>query len=97
METDIARCGQSSQSNRPNPTKREGRAMRVKKLRKLTLGESMKLLLLAGQLEEQVDGTLADLVRRIASGDDSAMAPTTDRLIEIGRPELAERLKKLLK
>lgn len=38
--------------------------MRVKKLRKLTLGESMSLLLLAGRIEEQVDGTLADLVRR---------------------------------
>ena len=71
--------------------------MRVKKLRKLTLGEPMSLLLLAGQIEEQVDGTLADLVRKIASGDDTAMVPATDRLIEIGRPELAERMKRLLK
>ena len=70
--------------------------MRPKKMPKLTLEESMTLLLLAADIERDVDADLAGLVRRVASGDDTAMVPMTDRLIEIGRPELAERLKKLL-
>jgi hypothetical protein len=69
---------------------------RQKKLRKLTLGESMALFLLAGDIEETVDADLANLVRRCAGGDDTALVPAVDRLKEIGRDDQAERLKKLL-
>lgn len=68
--------------------------MRVKKMKKLTLSESMTLLLLAGEIEEQVDADLAGLVRRVAAGDDTALAPAVDRLKELGREEEAERLKR---
>jgi hypothetical protein len=67
-----------------------------KRLRKLTFEESCNLLLLAGRLRKEVDGTLADLVERVVAGDDTALVPMADRLIELGRPEMAERLKTLL-
>lgn len=66
------------------------------KLRKLKLMESMQLLLLAGRIEKEVDVDLAGLVRRVASGDDSALVPMIDRFIEIGRPDDAERIRKLV-
>ena len=71
--------------------------MRPRKLRRLTLNESMTLLLLAGRIEEEIDADLAGLVRRVAAGDDTALVPAVDRLKELGREEQAERLKKMLK
>lgn len=67
--------------------------MRVKKMRQLTFGEWMQMMLLAGEVERQYGSDLADLFRRVAGGDDSALVPCVDALIEVGRPELAERLK----
>lgn len=69
---------------------------RQRTLRRLTLSESMTLLLLAGRIEVEVDADLAGLVRRCAGGDDTALVPAVDRLKELGRDGQAERLRKLL-
>lgn len=66
------------------------------KLRKLTVLESATMLALADRVEAEVDATLADLYRRVARGDDTAMTPAVDRLIELGRDSDAERLKRLV-
>lgn len=63
-------------------------------MRRLSLGESMSLLILAGRLEKEVDADLAALVRRVVKGDDSALVGAVDRLKELGRDDDAERLKK---
>ena len=68
--------------------------MRARKMRRLTLGERVNLLLLAGRMRTEVDATLAALVERVAGGDDTALVPAVDRLKELGREEDAERLKK---
>jgi hypothetical protein len=67
--------------------------MRPRKMRKLTLGEQMSLLLLAGRLEREVDETLAGLIRQVVKGDDTALVGAVDRLKELGRDDDAERLK----
>lgn len=69
---------------------------RQRKLRKLTLAESVGLMLLAGRIRDEVDATLAELVERCAGGDDAALVPAVDRLHELGRDDQAARLKKLL-
>ena len=66
------------------------------KLRKLTLGEWMSLMLLAGRIEREVDSTLADLVRSVAGGNDGALVGLIDRLIDLERHADAERLKRLI-
>jgi hypothetical protein len=67
-----------------------------KKLRRLALNESITLAILAARIREKTDPTLADLIDQVAAGDDSAMVPAVDRLIELGREELAARLKALV-
>lgn len=69
---------------------------RQQKLRRLTLGEQMSLLLLAGRIEAEVDRDLGGLILKVAGGDDTALVPAVDRLIELGRHEQAERFKKLV-
>lgn len=69
---------------------------RQPKLRKLTVLESAAMLALADRVEAEVDATLAALYRRVARGDDSAMTPAVDRLIELGRVDDAERLRRLV-
>ena len=71
--------------------------MQPKKMRRLSVIESATMLALADRVEREVDPTLAELYRRIAHGDDTAMVPAVDRLKEIGREADAERLKKMLK
>lgn len=65
------------------------------KWRKLTQGECLRLSLLACRMA-QIDRTAADLMSRIAEGDDTACLGLVDRLHEIGRHEQAERLNTLL-
>ena len=69
----------------------------MKTFPKLTMLESMTLLLLAGRMETELhDATLADLIRKVASGDDTALVGACDRLREIGRDADADRLQKLI-
>lgn len=54
------------------------------------------LVLAAGRIRREVDGIAADLLERVAEGDRTALALLSDRLEEIGRPDQAERFRKLL-
>lgn len=67
-----------------------------KKFRKLTRMESLQLLLVAGRLRTEVDTDLGLLIERVAGGDDTALLPAVDRLIELDRPEIATQLKRLV-
>jgi hypothetical protein len=63
-------------------------------IRPFTLAESVRLVALAGHMRG-IDAGLADLTLRLAGGDDSALPAFYDRLLIIGRPELADRLRAL--
>jgi hypothetical protein len=71
--------------------------MKPRKMRRLSVIESATMLALADRVEREVDATLAELYRRVAHGDDTALVPAVDRLKELGREDDAERLKKMLK
>lgn len=64
-------------------------------LRPLTHAEASRMLELVPALTA-VDVRLAKAIAAVALGDDSVMDELHDRLNVIGRPELADRLRKLL-
>lgn len=65
-------------------------------LRKLTGDEVLGLLLLAGRIEDEIDAEMGHAVRRVAQGDDSALAQVYDRLAACGRLDQAEQIKRLV-
>lgn len=64
-------------------------------MRRLTLREVIALSVIAAQVRHEVDPTLADLINEVAEGRESALVPAVDRLLELGRDDQAERLKKI--
>jgi hypothetical protein len=64
--------------------------------RKFTPEESTQVWLLALQIRRDVDEQLGRLLQRLANGDDSVLPGIHDRLNVIGRPEVADRLHKLI-
>lgn len=65
-------------------------------LRRLTVLERISLQLAAGRIRREVDVALADALDHVAAGDDAALADVHDRLNVIGRPEDADRIRRLL-
>lgn len=64
--------------------------------RKFTLTESVRLIQLAYLIRRDIDAQTADLVERLAGGDDTALPLLHDRLNVIGRPEAADTIRRLV-
>lgn len=65
-------------------------------MKRLTLREVIALAVIAADVRHKVDPTLADLINEVAEGRHDALTPAVDRLIELGRDEQAERLKRIV-
>ena len=65
-------------------------------LRPLELRESLHLLRLGIQVRDTIDRQAGQLLLAVAGGDDAALAPLHDRLIEIGRQDIADGLRNLI-
>lgn len=64
--------------------------------RHFTLTESVRLVNLSAAISRDVDAELGDLLARLAGGDDSVLPAFHDRLNILNRPELADRLRRLI-
>lgn len=64
--------------------------------RRWTLAEYVALVLIAGRLRAEVDAELGDLCERLARGERGLFPALHDRLLIVGRPELADRLRALV-
>lgn len=69
--------------------------MRVRKLKPLTQAEARKWALTAAGWRAK-DTEAANLMMRVAQGDDSALIPLADRLREIGQEKAADAVHRLL-
>lgn len=69
--------------------------MRVKMLKPLTQAEALKWSLTAARMRAK-DAVAADLMQRVAEGDDSALIPLADRFREIGEEKAADAVHRLL-
>lgn len=65
--------------------------------RPFTLRESLRLIQLACVVRRDGNPELADLMERLAGGDDTALPAFHDCLNVLGRYELADRLRKMVR
>jgi hypothetical protein len=63
--------------------------------RKFTLAEAVRIVQLAAAVERD-DPPMADILRRLARGDDTAIADFHDRANILGRPEIADDVRRLM-
>jgi hypothetical protein len=59
--------------------------------------DRLRLLMLASRIRHEVDAEMAVAVERIANGDDGAHAQLHDRAHVIVRPDLADRIRRIVR
>ncbi|VTT98924.1 unnamed protein product [Gemmataceae bacterium] len=65
-------------------------------MRKFTLPEMTRLILLGDRMRREIDTDLGNLVIKAAEGDESAFVAAVDKLYELGRDAQADQLKRLV-
>ncbi len=65
-------------------------------VRPFTLAESVALIRLSVIISRDVDAELGALLSRLAGGDDTALPALHDRANIIGRPEIADGIRRLV-
>jgi hypothetical protein len=65
--------------------------------RPFTLGECIRMAQLSAAVRREGNPELASLIERLASGDDSALPAFHDELNVLGRHDLADALRKLVR
>ncbi len=64
-------------------------------VRPFTLAESVALIRLSTVISRDVDAELGDLLSRLAGGDDETIPLIHDRCNVVGRPEIADGIRRL--